>query len=328
MATHGPGSVVRRRRRRWGRVAWPTVAGALRAQGWAWWLPAEEDTDPGAGQAAFPLAFADGWLTLGPTGGGDELGEARADALAAHLAAVGGHPVVMRLEDAELRPRPDAVELAVWVVERGFGPDGGQLAPREVASSDAAYDLHGDWLSDDAADAVAATAWAAVPLPEGAAPGGDLAPRAGFVRPAAKAAWPVGGPAVVVAGVAFEPAARVALEQALRRAGALDEEASPPDLTRWRERAARRLGLVDVPPAGSAAHAAWEDAVLELSRADRSQPGRDGRVAGWKLRTAGRWVLGAREVGRIGAAAGVPDTLRGRTHEREWEVVVGPTPDR
>lgn len=328
MATHGPGSVVRRRRRRWGRVAWPTVAGALRAQGWTWWLPEEEDTDPGAGATVFPLAYADGWLTLGPSGGGDDLGEARADALAAHLAAVGGHVVVTRLEDAELRPRPDAVELAVRVVERGVGPGGELLPLREVASSDAAYDLHGDWLSDDAADAVAATAWSAVPLPEGAASGGEHAPRAGFVRPAARAAWPVTGPAVVVAGVAFEPAARVALEQALRRAGALDEEASPPDLTRWRERAARRLGLAEVPPAGHPEHAAWEDAVRELSRADRAQPGRDGRVAGWKLRAAGRWVLGAREVGRIGAAAGVPDTLRGRTHEGEWEVVVGPTPGR
>ena len=54
----------------------------------------------------------------------------------------------------------------------------------------------------------------------------------------------------------------------------------------------------------------------------------DGAAYVVKFRGAGRWVLGAREVGRIGAAAGVPDTLRGRTHEGEWEVVVGPTPGR
>lgn len=332
MTTFGPGSLVQRRRTRVGPVPWHVAARTLRSLGWVFWLLEEEDTDPGAGTTTFPFSFAGGWLAIsrGWAAGHSGLrwlGDAHAASLAAHLAADGGRDVWWREESAELRPRQGAIASSMLVRERRFDPTGRSVGLTEVAEEEE-FDLDADWIADESADAVAEESWDEVPLPgpeAGPADHAELAPRRGWLRPATHAHPVVCGPSVVFRGPGWElpldAAGRCAIEAALRRANLLDEDATPPDLTRWRERAARRAGLAAPPEPGHPDHARWLDTLDELTRADRSAPGRDGKVAGWKLVTPGSWRMEAAEVGAVAACAGVPEPLRERS-DSGWELEV------
>lgn len=330
MTTWGPGSVVQRRRVRFGAVSWAVLSQVLRELGWRWWLLEEEDTDPGAGAATFGFVFQDGWLELDDglyDRGGTKLGEARAEGLARHLAVAQGRVVVLRDEEVVLRPRNGALATSLRIVDRACAPDGTErLTVRAEVDED--YDLDADWVADESATAIALDLWEDEPLPPGGAlpPGADFATRRGHLRPTLEVAPPVTGPPAVFSGASWrfplDAAGRCALERALRRAGALDEDQPPPDLGRWTDRAVRRAGLVAVPEPGTPNHEAFCAVLDALTAGDRGAPGRDGRVAGWKLRTPGRWLLGAHEVARIAAAAGVPEALRLRGEEQPWTVEV------
>lgn len=331
MATNGPGGLVERRRTQVGPAPWWLWTRVLRAQGWVWWLLEEEDTDPGAG-AAYPFSFRDGWLTLsagvsGPGPASRTLGDPHAAGLAAHLAAAGGREVWWRDERAELRPRPGELAAAITVRDRRFGHAGRPDAEHESAVEEV-YDLESGGVNEESADAAAAASWDEVPRPGPVAGPPDhpeLAPRRGWMRPTREPDAVVSGPSVVLSGVgwtvALDPAGRSHLEAALRRAGVLEEGGAPPDLARWRERAARRVGLAEVPPPDSPDHRRWLETWRELTRADRSAPARPGRVSGWKLVHPGTWELSPAETATVGACAGIPGPLRDGA-EQPWEVRV------
>jgi hypothetical protein len=330
---HGPGSVVRRRRIRLGPLPWSVTTRVMRSLGWTWWLLEEEDTDPGAGASTFAFTFDSGWLTIvdgvGPNGP-QSFGDARAAAFGAHLAAVGGRPVVVRLEEAELRPRAGAVATTARITEHTVDGEERVLSVHEHDGFDDDYDLDADWVADESADAIAAELWDEAPLPSPPVPlparHPELAPRLGHLRAVGALPPVVCGPSVVLGGAGWrrplDAAARTALEHALRKADALDLASEPPDLARWRDRAARRAGLVAEPDAGTPEHARWAEVFAELTRPERSAPGADGKVAAWKLRTPGRWPLDPSEIARIATCPGVPEAVRLRADVPDWEVSV------
>lgn len=98
-----------------------------------------------------------------------------------------------------------------------------------------------------------------------------------------------GGHVVEIGGVELTDAQVARLLTAVGRR--LDAAGKAPDLERWTWRAVRRAGL-DAPPAPGSEHwdryhATW----LELSARDRAQPGTGGKVAAWRFRTPGDWIV-------------------------------------
>lgn len=328
MATFGPGSVVRRRRFRLGVAPWTLVAAVWRRLGAIWWLVEEADTEPGAASATLPFTFDRGWLTVpdaeGPRAG---LGEARATALARHLAAAGGRSVLLRREEATFRARAGALGTTRAVVDVTVTPDG---RTRAFEHDEAEDHLDKDGIDEATADWIAAELWGEIPLPPSPVPLPDrhpaLARRDGHLRLPATLPLVVSGPSVVFGGAGWrrplDPAARVALEDVLAQAGALDLASVAPDLERWRDRALRRAGLPDLPRPASPEHDRFSRLFDDLSRADRSAPGRDGRVAAHKLASPGAWLLDPAEIARIAAAPGSPEWARHRAAEPDWTVEV------
>lgn len=106
----------------------------------------------------------------------------------------------------------------------------------------------------------------------------------------------------------------------------LDSGSRAPDLDRWTWRAVRRAGLDKPPKPGDPDWPKYHTTWLELSEQDRSLPGADGKVAAWRFRSPGEWIVppaecailadvvheeACREVFRRGAAgAGCPVTCR------------------
>lgn len=94
------------------------------------------------------------------------------------------------------------------------------------------------------------------------------------------------------------------LEAALELLGSkLDRNGRAPDLERWTWRAARRAGL-DAPPSPddpqfSLFRATW----LELTSRERGQAAPDGKVALWRYRTDGEWLVPAPECALLARVA-------------------------
>ncbi|MBT3222967.1 MAG: hypothetical protein HN348_28150 [Proteobacteria bacterium] len=75
----------------------------------------------------------------------------------------------------------------------------------------------------------------------------------------------------------------------------LDRESTPPDLSRWEWRAARRVRLDEIPEPNAAEFDSYHAEWLQLTKPERSAPATPDKVARWRLCTPGEWYVPAAE---------------------------------
>lgn len=100
-----------------------------------------------------------------------------------------------------------------------------------------------------------------------------------------------------------------------------DRFREPPDLTRWRYRAARTLRLPEEPVAGDERYQEWAETWLELTKGVRSVPMLQDKVATFKFTEGLFWIVSAEECRRIAAEAANRSPKRHRPKATEQEVL-------
>ncbi|MEQ1568322.1 MAG: WGR domain-containing protein [Myxococcota bacterium] len=105
------------------------------------------------------------------------------------------------------------------------------------------------------------------------------------------------------AAIELKPAAARYLLWRMIEVGAMDRQVEAPDLSRWRERASRRLRLEDNPGPGDPSYAEHRALYLELSDGDRSaETGQHGIVGAFKFLVGSDWIVTAKEAGWLADA--------------------------
>jgi predicted DNA-binding WGR domain protein len=109
----------------------------------------------------------------------------------------------------------------------------------------------------------------------------------------------------------LKPAATRYMVWRMVEVGIMDRQAPPPDLSRWAERASRRLRLTEVPEPTHPQHGDFRQLFLELSAADRaSELPQHGVVGAYKLAHSSDWIVTGKE------ASWLADGARTRTPRR------------
>jgi predicted DNA-binding WGR domain protein len=109
----------------------------------------------------------------------------------------------------------------------------------------------------------------------------------------------------------LKPAATRYMVWRMVEVGIMDRQTPPPDLSRWAERASRRLRLTEIPESSHPQHGDFRQLFLELSAGDRaSELGQHGVVGAYKLAQGSDWIVTGKE------AAWLADGARTRTPRR------------
>lgn len=109
----------------------------------------------------------------------------------------------------------------------------------------------------------------------------------------------------------LKPAATRYMVWRMVEVGMMDRQAEPPDLTRWSERASRRLRLEEPPAPGTEHYNEYQSVYLELSAADRaSESAQHGVIGAYKFASGSDWIVTGKE------AAWLADAARTRTPRR------------
>lgn len=240
--------------------------------------------------------FTDGWLRL------EDAGDEVAAALQRGIARAGGRDVARSAWRVEARVRAGAVEVDGAIARSSVAGNGEVRweAPRRVAlpvetEVDA---LEEDVLTELLADAEGA--WIALTrVLEG--PLAHLHPELRWrdVCLVVPSGWaPPSGADVELASGARVPGHVVSAT--LRGLGsALDDQATAPDLGRWGLRAARRAGLDAAPAPSHPDWARYQAIWLDLTAADRARPSPPGKVAAWRFRVPGTWIVPPADCARL-----------------------------
>lgn len=278
-----------------GPVAWDDLVAGLALLGWTWVKPARPT------KASWEYDSA-GWLRP------STVSITRLERLADELAHASKFPVAVRRWEADVAVGTNSVDVRLSESVFIAKPNGTRARIADLEHALATFENEGG-LADEPMHQLIDLAFAGLdPIIDGREVSGPTR-YLNVTVPATDPLTSRGPAATLQAGdrtLVLDPGTRGAVEDLLRTSGRIDDEAKPPDLSRWTIRALRRAGFEAPPAPGSADDAKYQAVWLDLTAADRGAPGRGNQVPAWRWSLPGRWGVPEAEARRVADTHGLP----------------------